>query len=89
MEINTMTQFIAQLGFPIFICVWMLHKSQRDDLRILTALNQLETAIKELRTYIETVKEAEKDERSNTVEIIDAIKQISVEIKEKWDTGNG
>lgn len=89
MEINNMTQFIAQLGFPIFICVWMLYKAQKDDLRILTALTQLENAIRELRTYIETVKETEKDERANTVEIIDAIKQISMEIKEKWDTSNG
>ena len=42
---NDISQFIANLGFPIFVAVWMLYKSSKDNERMMEAINELKVAI--------------------------------------------
>lgn len=43
--IDAITGVIGQVGFPIFVAVWMLIKSSKDNEKITTAINELKTAI--------------------------------------------
>ena len=45
MNINDFSTFIANLGFPIFVAVWMLYKSGKDNERITETINELKNAI--------------------------------------------
>lgn len=38
-------QFISTLGFPIFVAVWMLYKSSRDNEKMMETINELRNAI--------------------------------------------
>lgn len=38
-------QFISTLGFPIFVAVWMLYKSSRDNEKMTETINELKNAI--------------------------------------------
>lgn len=49
---ETYGQIIAQLGFPIFVAVWMLIKGEKDNEILKEAVNELKVAIVELSTYI-------------------------------------
>lgn len=42
---NDISQFIANLGFPIFVAVWMLYKSSKDNERMMETINELKVAI--------------------------------------------
>lgn len=42
---NDISTFIANLGFPIFVAVWMLYKSSKDNERITETINDLKNAI--------------------------------------------
>ena len=42
---NDISQFIANLGFPIFVAVWMLYKSSKDSERMMETINELKVAI--------------------------------------------
>lgn len=42
---NDVSQFIANLGFPIFVAVWMLYKSSKDNERMMETINELKNAI--------------------------------------------
>jgi hypothetical protein len=42
---NDISQFIANLGFPIFVAVWMLFKSSKDNERMTETINELKNAI--------------------------------------------
>ena len=42
---NDVSQFIANLGFPIFVAVWMLYKSSKDNERMPETINELKNAI--------------------------------------------
>ena len=42
---NDISQFIANLGFPIFVAVWMLYKSSKDNERMTETINELKNAI--------------------------------------------
>lgn len=42
---NEIEQFISTLGFPIFVAVWMLYKSSKDNERMNEAINELKNAI--------------------------------------------
>ena len=42
---NDISQFIANLGFTIFVAVWMLYKSSKDNERMTETINELKTAI--------------------------------------------
>ena len=42
---NDIATFISNLGFPIFVAVWMLYKSSKDNERITETINDLKNAI--------------------------------------------
>lgn len=42
---NDVAQFISNLGFPIFVAVWMLYKSSKDNERMAETINELKNAI--------------------------------------------
>lgn len=42
---NAISQFISNLGFPIFVAVWMLYKSGKDNERMMETINELKNAI--------------------------------------------
>lgn len=42
---NDIAQFISNLGFPIFVAVWMLYKSSKDNERMTETINELKNAI--------------------------------------------
>ena len=42
---NDIANFISNLGFPIFIAVWMLYKSSKDNERMTETINELKNAI--------------------------------------------
>lgn len=42
---NEISQFISTLGFPIFVAVWMLYKSSKDNERMNETINELKNAI--------------------------------------------
>lgn len=42
---NEIAQFISTLGFPIFVAVWMLYKSSKDNERMNETINELKNAI--------------------------------------------
>jgi hypothetical protein len=48
MEITEITQFISNLGFPIFVCVWLLFRSDKKEEQTQTMLGELKIAIEKL-----------------------------------------
>ena len=42
---NDIAQFISNLGFPIFVAVWMLYKSSKDNERMTETISDLKNAI--------------------------------------------
>lgn len=42
---NDITNFISNLGFPIFVAIWMLYKSSKDNERMTETINELKNAI--------------------------------------------
>ena len=42
---SDISQFIANLGFPIFVAVWMLYKSGKDNERMTETINDPKNAI--------------------------------------------
>ena len=42
---NDIANFISNLGFPIFVAVWMLYKSSKDNERMMNTINELKNAI--------------------------------------------
>ena len=42
---NDISQFIANLGFPVFVAVWMLYKSSKDNEKMTETINELKNAI--------------------------------------------
>lgn len=42
---NDVYQFISNLGFPIFVAVWMLYKSSKDNENMTETINELKNAI--------------------------------------------
>lgn len=54
-DLSEISGVIANLGFPIFVAVWLLWKSHKDTQVIQDSINKLENAILELNTYIRTL----------------------------------
>lgn len=73
---NELSQFVTQLGFPCFVAVWMLYKSNKDDKQLLDALNILESSVKELITYIHTMKEMEQAQFESNSRVMGAIESM-------------
>ena len=45
MNMSEITQIIGNLGFPIFVAVWMLYKSSNDSADMRSAISELKQAI--------------------------------------------
>ena len=45
MDMREITQIIGNLGFPIFVAVWMLYKSSSDSADMRSAISELKEAI--------------------------------------------
>ncbi len=45
MDMTEITQIIGNLGFPIFVAVWMLYKSSSDSADMRCAISELKEAI--------------------------------------------
>lgn len=44
-KMNEIAQFISQIGFPIFVAVWMLYKTSKDSEALKDSVNELKEAI--------------------------------------------
>ena len=44
-KMNEVAQFISQVGFPIFVAVWMLYKTSKDSEALKDSVNDLKDAI--------------------------------------------
>lgn len=42
---NDIANFISNLGFPIFVAVWMLYRSSKDNEKMTETINELKNAI--------------------------------------------
>lgn len=45
MDIETIVNFISQVGFPIFVAVWMMYKTSKDSEDMRESINDLKNAI--------------------------------------------
>lgn len=61
---NEFAQFISQVGFPIFVAVWMLYKSSKDNEKMNETINELKNAINLLTAEFKhhDITEDKKDE---------------------------
>lgn len=56
-------KFISQIGFPIFVAVWMLYKTSKDSEEIRNAITDLKIAITTLTSEVaHHTTEENKDE---------------------------
>lgn len=53
MDMTEITQIIGNLGFPIFVAVWMLYKSSSDSADMRSAISELKEAIVVLTDKLE------------------------------------
>lgn len=49
---NEIAQFISQIGFPIFVAVWMLYKTSKDSAEMKTSIDGLRNAITVLTSEV-------------------------------------
>lgn len=59
---NEIYQFISNLGFPIFVAVWMLYKSGKDNERMTQTINDLKNAITILTSEIKHHNKEDENE---------------------------
>ena len=59
---SDISQFIANLGFPIFVAVWMLYKSGKDNERMTETINELKNAITTLTSEIKHHNKEDENE---------------------------
>lgn len=85
MDYNGAMAFISQLGFPIFVSMWMLYKSNKDDAKLMQALNTLEDSVKELITYIHTMKDLEQKQFESNSRILGAIESMGQTVMARYD----
>jgi hypothetical protein len=48
MELDAVQQLISNIGFPMFVAIWMLFKNSKDQEKVSDALNKLESAISKM-----------------------------------------
>jgi len=48
MDVTDPVSLISQVGFPIFVAIWMLYRSDKREETTQATLNELKTAIVEL-----------------------------------------
>ena len=49
---SEIANFISQVGFPIFVAVWMLYKTSKDSEETRNAINELKIAITTLTSEV-------------------------------------
>lgn len=59
---NDITTIIANLGFPIFVAIWMLYKSSKDNERMTETINDLKNAITILTSEIKHYNKEDENE---------------------------
>ena len=59
---SDISQLIANLGFPIFVAVWMLYKSGKDNERMTETINDLKNAITTLTSEIKHHNKEDENE---------------------------
>lgn len=42
---NELAQIVSQIGFPIFVAIWMLYKTSKDSEAMKDSINELKDAI--------------------------------------------
>lgn len=57
MDMTEITQIISNLGFPIFVAVWMLYKSSSDSADMRNAISELKEAIVVLTEKLDNDRE--------------------------------
>ena len=57
---------ISQLGFPIFVAVWMLYKTSKDSEEMRGSINDLKNAITLLTSEVAHHEKNEDDKNANS-----------------------
>lgn len=57
---------ISQLGFPIFVAVWMLYKTSKDSEDMRESINDLKNAITLLTSEVSRYDKNEDDKNANS-----------------------
>ncbi len=53
MEINVIIDLIQSVGFPIFVAVWLLTRSESRDEKMIQALNELKAVVQDYHKYLD------------------------------------
>ena len=61
-----LSTIISQLGFPIFVAVWMLYKTSKDSEEMRKSINDLKNAITLLTSEVAHHDENEDDKKANS-----------------------
>lgn len=57
MDVSSISSLITNVGFPIFVAVWMLYKSSKDSESLKESVNELKNAITALTENIRGTKD--------------------------------
>lgn len=57
---------ISQIGFPIFVAVWMLYKTSKDSEEIRKSINQLRNAITILTSEVKHHNKVDGDKNADS-----------------------
>ena len=60
------TTIISQLGFPIFVAIWMLYKTSKDSEEMRKSINDLKNAITLLTSEVAHHDENEDNKNANS-----------------------
>ena len=61
-----LANIISQLGFPIFVAVWMLYKTSKDSEEMRDSINELKNAITLLTSEVAHHDKNEVDKNANS-----------------------
>ena len=61
-----LSTIISQLGFPIFVAVWMLYKTSKDSEEMRGSINDLKNAITLLTSEVAHHEKNEDDKNANS-----------------------
>ena len=63
---SDVANIISQLGFPIFVAIWMLYKTSKDSEEMRKSINDLKNAITLLTSEVAHHDENEDDKNANS-----------------------
>ena len=63
---HELATIISQLGFPIFVAVWMLYKTSKDSEEMRESINELKNAITLLTSEVAHHDKNEDDKNANS-----------------------